>query len=219
MRLAFFGPPGGGKGTQADLVKDDAHAVQVATGDLLRAAVKDQTPVGKRAQEFMGRGSLVPVEIVNEILRERVVQTDAREGYILDGYPRTIGQLCSLTALLSELKMPVERWLFIDVPFAAIEERVLGRRTCKSCQASYDLKFNPSPKGDRCGKCDGELYQRPDDSAEKLRTRLDAYTKDTLPVVHLLKNLGLLVTIEAGTKKVDEVAVLVRKALGLPGRR
>jgi adenylate kinase len=154
------------------------------------------------------------------ILKERITQADAREGYILDGYPRTLGQLRSLEALLADLKMPVEKWLFIDVPLTAIEERVLGRRTCKKCQASYHVKFNPSKNGDRCDKpgCQGELYQRPDDSAEKLKKRFDAYTNDTLPVIEALRKSGRLTEVSAGLKKPDEVEALVRKALGLKAK-
>ena len=222
MRLVFFGPPGGGKGTQADRVKKDAKAVHVATGDLLREAVKNGTPLGKQAQDYMGRGGLVPDEIVNSLLKERILKPDAKDGYLLDGYPRTVAQAHSLDALLAEMNMPVEKRIFIDVPFKAIEERVLGRRTCKKCQATYHIKFNPPKHEGRCDKivdgvpCDGELYQRPDDSAEKLRTRLDAYTKETLPVIDELKKSGKLTTIEAGTKGLDEVEALVRAALGLP---
>lgn len=217
MRLVFFGPPGGGKGTQAERVKVDARALPIATGDLLRAAVAAGTPAGKKAQEFMGRGALVPDEIVNEVLKERIVQPDARDGYILDGYPRTVAQLHSLELLLSDMKMPPEKWLFIEVPESAIEERVLGRRTCKKCQASYHLKFRPSAKGDRCERsgCDGELYQRADDSAEKLKTRLSAYRKDTVPVIEELRRRGKLTEVSAGSKGLEDVEALVRKALGL----
>jgi adenylate kinase len=220
VRLVFFGPPGGGKGTQADRVKADAHAVPIATGDLLRAAVKAGTPIGKRAAELMGKGNLVPDDMVNELLRDRINQADAREGYILDGYPRTMGQLESLERLLAEMKMPPEKWLFIDVPERAIEERVLNRRTCKNpaCQASYNLKFNPSPKGELCGKCGSELYQRPDDSAEKLKTRFAAYRADTALVIDKLRKQGRLTEVQAGTKSVDEVESLVRKALGLKAK-
>src|SRR4051812_11928776 len=128
MRLAFFGPPGGGKGTQASRVFADAHAVPISTGDLLREAVAKKTPLGVRASEYMGKGGLVPDDLVNALLRERIVKADAREGFILDGYPRTMGQFQSLEALLADLKMPVEKWLFIDVPLSAIEERVVNRR-------------------------------------------------------------------------------------------
>src|SRR5271170_7302891 len=140
MRLAFFGPPGGGKGTQADRARKDAHAVPLSTGDLLRDHVAKKTPLGVRASEFMGNGNLVPDDLVNSILSERITQPDAREGFILDGYPRTLGQLASLESLLADLKMPVEHWLFINVPLSAIEERILNRRVCKKCGTTFNLK-------------------------------------------------------------------------------
>jgi adenylate kinase len=218
VRLAFFGPPGGGKGTQADRVKADAHAVPIATGDLLRDAVKNGTPAGKKAKEFMGKGALVPDEIVNAVLHERLENPDVHGGYILDGYPRTMGQLASVEALLNEMKIPVEKWVFIDVPEKAIEERVLLRRVCKNCGKTYNLKFNPPPADGKCGVCSGELYQRADDSAEKLKTRLEAYKRDTLPVIEHLRKQGRLTEVQAGTKGLDEVESLVRKALGLKAK-
>lgn len=220
MRLAFFGPPGGGKGTQADRVKADAHAIPVSTGDLLREHVAKKTPLGVRASEFMGKGALVPDDLVNSILKERITQPDAREGFILDGYPRTLGQLASLDALLSDMKMPVEKWLFIDVPLNAIEERVLNRRVCKKCGYTFNVKTSPSKNGERCDRpgCDGELYIRPDDNAEKLKKRFDAYKTDTIPVIEALRKKGRLTEVTAGTKKPDEVEAMVRKALGLKAK-
>lgn len=216
MRLIFMGPPGGGKGTQAKLVSKDAKAVQVSTGDELRAAVKEGTPAGKKAQGLMGQGKLVPDEIVNEVLKDRLQKPDAKEGWILDGYPRTLGQAQTLDALLGDMKQKIEKVALIDVPFSVIEERVLGRRTCKGCQASYHVKFNPPKRADgKCDECGGELFQRPDDSAEKLKTRLEAYKKDTVPVIDYYKKKGLLTTVDAGTRGVVDVESLVRGALGL----
>src|SRR5579871_3308514 len=198
MRLVFFGPPGGGKGTQAQRVAKDAKAVHIATGDLLREAAAQGTPAGKKAKGFMDRGALVPDETVNEVLKERLSQPDAKDGYLLDGYPRTLSQAASLEKLLAEMKIPPEKYVFIDVPEKLIEERILLRRSCKKDGKVYNLKYNPPPKPDRC-ECGGELYQRPDDSAEKLKTRLDAYKKDTLPVIEKLRKDGKLSVIEAGS--------------------
>jgi adenylate kinase len=194
--------------------------VPVSTGDLLRESVANKTPLGVRASEFMGKGGLVPDDLVNSILKDRITQPDAREGFILDGYPRTMGQLNSLEALLASLKMPVERWLFIDVPLASIEDRVLNRRVCKKCGTTFNVKTSPSTKGDLCDKpgCGGVLYTRPDDNKEKLQKRFDAYTKETLPVVETLRRQGRLTEISAGTKTADEVEALVRKALGLKAK-
>jgi adenylate kinase len=220
MRLAFFGPPGGGKGTQAERVKKDAHALPVSTGDLLREHVARKTPLGLKAGDFMGKGGLVPDEIVNEILKERITQPDAREGFILDGYPRTLGQFQSLEALLADLRLPVETWLFIDVSLDAIEERVLNRRVCRKCGFTFNTKTRPSQKGDRCDQpgCDGELYIRPDDNPDKLKKRFAAYQTETVPVIDMLRQKGRLTEVSAGVKSADEVETLVRKALGLKAR-
>lgn len=220
MRLAFFGPPGGGKGTQAGRVNGDAHAIPVSTGDLLREHVAKKTALGVRASEFMGKGNLVPDDLVNSILKERITQPDAREGFILDGYPRTLGQLQSLEALLADLKMPVETWLFIDVPLGSIEERVLNRRVCKTCGHTFNTKTSPSRNGALCDRpnCKGELYTRADDSAEKLKKRFDAYKNDTLPVIETLRKQGKLTEVSAGTKSADDVEAMVRKALRLKAK-
>src|SRR5690349_15195833 len=130
MRLIFMGPPGGGKGTQAKRVLADTSAVQLSAGDELRAAVAAGTAAGKKAQSFMNQGALVPDEVVNEIVGDRIRVLGAQEGWILDGYPRTVAQAEALDALLGELRLSIDKVMFIDVPFAAIEERVLGRRTC-----------------------------------------------------------------------------------------
>lgn len=215
MRLVFMGPPGGGKGTQAQRVLADAKAVQISTGDELRAAIAGGTPAGKKAQGFMGQGKLVPDEIVNEVLKDRITKPDAKNGWILDGYPRTLGQAKELDGLLGDLKQKIEKVVFVDVPFSAIEDRVLNRRTCTKDGSMYNLKFSPPKVPGKCDKCNGDLIQRPDDSAEKLKTRLDAYKKDTVPVIDYYKQKGLLATVDAGTKPADEVEKLVRAALGL----
>ena len=152
MRLAFFGPPGGGKGTQADRAKKDAKAIPVSTGDLLREHVAKKTALGLQAEGFMKKGELVPDDLVNAILKERITQPDAKGGFILDGYPRTLNQLKSLEALLADLKLPIEKWIFIDVPLTSIEERVLNRRVCEKCGETFNTKTKPPKKPDICDK-------------------------------------------------------------------
>jgi adenylate kinase len=214
-----MGPPGGGKGTQAQRVLQDAKAVQISTGDELRAAIAAGTAAGKKAQGFMGQGKLVPDEIVNEVLRDRITKPDSKDGWILDGYPRTLGQAKALDSLLADLKQKIEKVVFVDVPFSAIEDRVLNRRSCAKDGSMYNLKFSPPKMPGKCDKCGGDLVQRPDDSAEKLKTRLEAYTKDTVPVIDYYKQKGLLAKVDAGTKKADEVEALVRAALGLAKKK
>jgi adenylate kinase len=210
-----FGAPGAGKGTQVARIRDDLKAVSIATGDLLRLAANDGTPAGKQAQKLMSRGKLVPDDIVGEIVRQRLAQPDAKNGWILDGFPRTLPQLELLERLLAEAKTPPDRWLFIDVPEDVIAERVLGRRTCRVCQTSWHIKFNPSPAGDRCGRCGGELYQRVDDSPENLETRLATFRRDTVPVIERLRERGVLTEVRADARSPDEVELLVRATLGL----
>ncbi len=215
MRLIFMGPPGSGKGTQAKRVLADAHAVQLSAGDELRAAVAAGTGAGKKAQAFMSQGALVPDEVVNEVMEDRIRKLGAQQGWILDGYPRTVAQARALDALLAEFHLPIEKIVLIDVPFAVIEERVLGRLTCKDCQASYHTKFNPPKRADgRCDICGGALIQRSDDSAAILKTRLDAYNSDTVPTIDYYRRKGLLTRVEVGTKGPDDVEFLVREALG-----
>ncbi len=212
----MFGAPGAGKGTQVARIRDDLEAVSIATGDLLRIAARDGSEAGKQAQTLMAKGKLVPDEVVGEIVRDRLAQPDARTGWILDGFPRTLPQLTLLERLLAKAKTPPDRWLLIDVPEDVIAERVLGRRTCRQCQTSWHVKFNPSPAGDRCGRCGGELYQRLDDSPENLETRLATFRRDTVPVLHRLRARGVLTEVRADGRTPDEVELLVRATLGLP---
>jgi adenylate kinase len=216
MRLIFAGPPGGGKGTQAKRLLADVNAVQLSTGDALRAAVAAGTEAGRKAQALMSQGALVPDEIVNEVIEDLIRSLGPDEGWILDGYPRTAEQAEALDALLSELDLSIDKTVLIDVPFTAIEERVLGRRTCRDCQASYHVTFNPPRNAEgRCDECGGELIQRSDDSAATLKTRLDAYSSKTVPVLDYYGQKGVLARVEAGTSGPDEVESLVRKAIGL----
>jgi adenylate kinase len=216
VRLVVFGAPGAGKGTQVARIRDDLQAVSIATGDLLRIAARDGSEAGRQAQALMAKGKLVPDEVVGEIVRDRLAQTDARLGWVLDGFPRTLPQLALLERLLAKAKTPPDRWLLIDVPEDVIAERVLGRRTCRQCQTSWHVKFNPSPAGDRCGRCGGELYQRLDDSPENLETRLATFRRDTVPVLQRLRARGVLTEVRADGRSPDEVELLVRATLGLP---
>ncbi len=213
--MIVFGPPGGGKGTQVERIKRDAGAVAIAPGDLLRQAVASRTAIGKQVEDYMRRGELVPDQLVIDLVRQRMQRPDVRQGYILDGFPRTLVQLEAAERFLDEAGLAPEVWLFIDVPESVVEERVVGRRTCTVCQASWHVRFNPSPLGDRCGRCGGELGRRPDDDPEKLRTRLEAYRRDTIPVIDRLRAAGRLVTVDAGSLGPDAVEQLVRRAVGL----
>ena len=204
MQLLLMGPPGAGKGTQAaELVKkfDIPH---ISTGDMFRAAVKEGTELGKKAKAVMDAGGLVPDEITIGIVKERLAKDDCKKGFILDGFPRTVEQADALTNILNELGMKLTRVLNIHVPSEDLIERAVGRRICKSCGATYHIKFNPAKKDGICDNCSGELYQRKDDNEETMKNRLSAYENSTKPLIDYYKKADLYTEID-GRQPIDKV--------------
>ncbi len=212
VRLCFLGPPGAGKGTQAEMVSAHFHIPHISTGDMLREAVREQTELGKRAQAIMERGELVPDDVVTGIVRERLERADCRPGFVLDGFPRTVVQANALQGILEDLHQPLERVLNLIVPDDIIVLRSTGRRVCRQCGANYHLVFNPPAVPDRCDLCGGELYQRDDDREATVRRRLAVYAEQTAPLVDYYRARGLLRDVD-GNAAVDTVFTRVLAAI------
>jgi adenylate kinase len=204
MRLVLLGAPGAGKGTQAKMLIEKYRIPQISTGDILRKAVADGTPLGKEAKVIMDKGELVPDKIVLGLVDERVKQDDCKKGFILDGFPRNTVQAEALDKLLNDIKTPLDSALSVDVPKEDLMKRLTGRRTCKSCQQMYNIYFTPPKKEGACDKCGGELFQRGDDKEETIKKRLDVYDAQTAPLIDYYKKKGILKSV-AGTGSIDEI--------------
>ena len=192
MNLILLGPPGAGKGTQAQMIVDRYHLPQISTGDILRAAVKKGTSLGKQAKTFMDRGQLVPDEVVIGIIDERLRASDCKTGFILDGFPRTTPQAEALQAILTKIGKSVDHVINIEVDHKELVRRLTGRRTCKNCGGMFHILFHPPQKEGVCDRCGGTLYQREDDREETIRTRLKEYQKQTAPLIQYYQNKKLL---------------------------
>ncbi len=204
MQLLLMGPPGAGKGTQAaELVKkfDIPH---ISTGDMFRAAVKEGTELGKKAKACMDSGKLVPDDVTIGIVRDRLAKKDCAKGFILDGFPRTVEQADALAGILEGLNQPLTKVLNIHVPSEDLIERAIGRRICKSCGATYHVKFNPPKVENVCDECNGNLYQRADDNEETMRNRLSVYEDSTRPLTEYYKKAGIYLEID-GRQPIDKV--------------
>lgn len=192
MKLILLGPPGAGKGTQAKMLTDHFGIPQIATGDILRAAVQTGTPLGLQAKGFMDKGALVPDEVVIGIVRERLQAADCAAGFILDGFPRTVPQADALQETLRALGRELDRVVSLTVDADALVERLTGRRTCRVCGRGFHVTFDPPRVDDRCDACAGELYQRDDDQEETIRRRLTVYAQQTAPLIDYYRGAGLL---------------------------
>ena len=215
LRVVLLGPPGAGKGTQAKLLREKFEACQVSTGDILRKAVADQSPLGKEASAYIRRGDLVPDGVIVKLVAERLKEKDCAQGFILDGFPRTIPQAQSLEEILQKMGLGLQAVLLVQVPNRIIVERLAGRRTCKDCGALYHLKFNPSASESVCDRCGGELLQRDDDREETISARLKVYDKQTAPLVDYYRQRGILREID-GVGSVDDIRNRLIKALEEP---
>jgi adenylate kinase len=213
MNLILLGGPGAGKGTQAKKLIDRYHIPQISTGDILRAAVKEGTELGRKAKEFMDAGKLVPDEVVIGIVEERLKQPDAKKGFILDGFPRTVPQAQALDAALAKLGSKIDHVVSIDVDEEALVERLTGRRTCKSCGQMFHVKFTPPNKAGVCDKCGGELYQRDDDNETTVRSRLATYNQATKPLIDYYSAKGQVRPI-AGVGGIDDIFNKIAGILG-----
>lgn len=197
MKLILLGAPGAGKGTVAKLLTAIDGSVQISTGDILRAAVKDGTELGKKAEAFMKAGDLVPDELIMGIMGERLLEDDCKKGFLLDGFPRTIPQAEQLKELLVKLGIELDMAVEIDVPREVILDRLTTRRTCTECGAIYNVKSNPPKEEGKCDKCGGPVVQRDDETEEAISNRLDVYNEKTAPLVDFYKNEGMLLSVNA----------------------
>ena len=192
MRLVLLGPPGAGKGTQAQVLSKDLNVPHVSTGDMLRQALKEASPLGLKAKGHMEKGALVPDELVIALVKERLLKSDAKKGFILDGFPRTPEQAKSLDRTLSDLKMPLDLVLYFKTSLSVVIKRLSGRRVCGQCGKNFHLT-NFKPKvGGICDVCGGKLVQRPDDKEETIEKRLKVYESETSPLIDYYKKKGLL---------------------------
>ncbi|SCZ57661.1 adenylate kinase, partial [Thiohalomonas denitrificans] len=204
MRIVLLGAPGSGKGTQAQLLSDKYEIPQISTGDLLRSAVRNDTPIGQRAKAAMEAGQLVSDEIVLAIIKERVSQPDAQRGFILDGFPRNIPQAEALDSVLDEINQPIQGAILIDVDFDSLVQRLSGRRTCESCGQVYNVFTSPPRLDDQCDLCGGNLRHRADDNEETISNRLRVFEAQTLPLTEYFRAQGKLHTIE-GTGEIEDI--------------
>jgi adenylate kinase len=212
MNILFMGPPGAGKGTQAERIVEQFGIPHISTGDAFRLAMKEGTPLGLKAKEYVDQGLLVPDDVTNGIVRERLQQDDCKNGFLLDGYPRTPAQAEALDGMLKETGRRIDHVISLVVDRELLLKRLTGRRICRSCGATYHILFNPPKQEGVCSKCGGELYQRSDDTEEKVGTRLDEYLSKTEPLLRYYRDQGLLREVD-GEQEIDEVTAQITSIL------
>lgn len=212
MNILFMGPPGAGKGTQAERIVEEFNIPHISTGDAFRLAMKQGTPIGLKAKEYIDQGLLVPDEITNGIVKERLAQPDCEKGFLLDGFPRTLQQAEALDVMLAELGRHIDHVVNLSVDRSLLLARLTGRRICKTCGATYHVMFNPPKTEGICDKDGGELYQRSDDSEEKVGTRLDEYTSKTAPLLNYYEEKGTLREVN-GEQDIDVVTTEIISTL------
>ncbi len=213
MKLILLGPPGAGKGTQAESIKEAYNLIHISTGDIFRKNMKENTPLGVKAKEYVDKGQLVPDEITIAMVEDRLSQEDVREGFLLDGFPRSTSQAEALDDIMMELGSKIDKVINIEVDKNILVDRVVGRRICKECGATYHVRSNPPKQAGICDKCGGELYQRADDTEETVAKRINIYEEETLPLVEYYTEKGNLFTVD-GTLGIDTVFGKIQKALG-----
>lgn len=204
MKLLMMGPPGAGKGTQAEKIVKDYHLVNISTGDMFRESYRNRESLGLLAMEFIQDGNLVSDEITNEIVRRRLLQKNSDQNFLLDGYPRTLNQAKALDALLDSLDAKLDAVIQITVDDEVIIERMSGRRVCNVCGTTFHLKYKPPLKEDVCDKCGGTLYQREDDKDESVLNRLNIYKEKTKPLIDYYEEKKLLYNVD-GARDFDTI--------------
>jgi adenylate kinase len=213
MRLLFLGPPGAGKGTQARELAREWGVPHVATGDMLREAMTAGTPLGREAKQFYDRGELVPDDVILKMVAERFQRPDAAQGFILDGFPRTIAQADGLGAMLDALGQKVGAVIYFDVAEPELVRRLTGRRLCRKCQTPFHVVSAPPKRVGVCDSCGGDLYQRVDDSEATVRNRLEVFERQTAPLLDYYRRRGVLRTV-SGEGSVDRIRQDLRETAG-----
>lgn len=213
MNLVLMGLPGAGKGTQAERIVEKYDIPHISTGDMFRAAMKEETELGLQAKSFIDKGELVPDEVTIGIVRERLGKNDCQKGFLLDGFPRTVAQADALEGILADLNKQIDYVINIEVNKDILMDRLTGRRICKQCGSTYHLIFNPPAVEGECDKCGGELYQRADDNEETVSNRLEVNLKQTEPLLNFYNEKGYLRNIN-GEQDIDIVFVDVNHLLG-----
>ncbi|WP_258358890.1 adenylate kinase [Moorella sulfitireducens (nom. illeg.)] len=213
MRLVLLGPPGAGKGTQAAIICRHVGIPHISSGDMFRQAIKEGTELGRQAEKYLQSGSLVPDAVTIGLVQERLSKPDCRQGFLLDGFPRTVAQAGALDAWLAGKKEKLDAVIDIEVPREELMVRLTGRRVCRRCGATYHLQFNPPRETGKCDACGGELIQRADDTAATVSRRLDVYVEQTAPLIDYYRRRGLLKEID-GSRDITTVTRSIGKALG-----
>ena len=208
MNLVLMGLPGAGKGTQAERIVEEYHIPHISTGDMFRAAMKDETPLGLEAKSYMDKGELVPDEVTIGIVRDRLAKDDCQKSFLLDGFPRTVAQAEAL-----EMDRQLDYVINIEVDKSILMERLTGRRICKACGATYHLVFNPPANEGVCDRCGGELYQRADDNEATVQTRLDVNIQQSQPLITFYEGKGYLRNLD-GQQPIDKVFADIEELLG-----
>ena len=212
MNIIMGGPPGAGKGSQAKIISKEYNIPHISTGDMFRSALKNETPMGLKAKSYMDKGELVPDEVVNGLVEERLESNDCNNGYVLDGYPRTVNQAEALTSMLEDKNQEIDYVISIDTSDATVIKRLTGRRTCSNCGAIYHIDNNPPKVEGVCDLCQHEVIQRDDDKEDTVRNRLDVYKAQTQPLISYYINKNLLVQVD-GEKDLADVFVDIKSIL------
>ncbi|EJO5348497.1 adenylate kinase [Clostridium botulinum] len=213
MRVILLGPPGAGKGTQAKLISEKFSIPHISTGDIFRANIKEKTPLGIEAKRYIDNGQLVPDEVTIGIVKDRLTKDDCDNGFLLDGFPRTVAQAEALDEFLKGINKDLDVALLIKVPEEFILERMTGRRVCTSCGASYHIRFNPPKVEGKCDICDNELIQRKDDTEATVKERLEVYSKQTYPLINYYTDNGIISEVN-GTESIEKVFGNISNILG-----
>jgi adenylate kinase len=213
MRIILLGPPGAGKGTQAAGIVEKHNIPHISTGDIFRKNIKEGTELGNKAKSYMDQGMLVPDELTVGLVKDRLLQDDCENGFLLDGFPRNTFQAEALDKFLDEINSPLNNVINIEVDKNLLVTRAIGRRICKQCSATYHIEFNPPKVAGICDVCGGELYQRADDNEETVSKRIQVYLDETKPLIEYYSNKGIISTIE-GEQSIDKVFEDIIAALG-----